>query len=149
MQAYSKRALPVLAWLNALSQKHGRKIPLRLVKGAYWDSEVKWSQQAGLDSYPVFTRKAGTDVSYLACAQYILSTENSFYPQFATHNAQTVFSIMQMAGERRDFEFQRLHGMGEVLYDLILEQYPGLWLSYLCTCWQSQRLTSLLSSSPT
>ncbi|WP_251359077.1 bifunctional proline dehydrogenase/L-glutamate gamma-semialdehyde dehydrogenase PutA [Kangiella sp. TOML190] len=126
VQAYSKRALPVLGWLDALSKKHQRRIPLRLVKGAYWDSEIKWSQQAGLASYPVFTRKAATDVSYLACAKFILNTESSFYPQFATHNAQTVFSIMQMAGERRDFEFQRLHGMGEVLYDLILKQYPGL-----------------------
>ncbi len=126
VQAYSKRALPVLGWLNALAQKHDRRIPLRLVKGAYWDSEIKWSQQAGLTSYPVYTRKAATDVSYLACAKYILNTQSSFYPQFATHNAQTVFSIMQMAGERRDFEFQRLHGMGEVLYDLVLKQYPGL-----------------------
>lgn len=126
VQAYSKRALPVLGWLHALSQKHQRKIPLRLVKGAYWDSEVKWSQQAGLKSYPVYTRKAATDVSYLACAKFILDTENSFYPQFATHNAQTVFSIMEMAGNRRDFEFQRLHGMGEVLYDLILQKFKGL-----------------------
>lgn len=126
VQAYSKRALPVLGWLDALSKKHGRRIPLRLVKGAYWDSEIKWSQQAGLESYPVYTRKAGTDVSYLACAKFILSTQESFYAQFATHNAQTVFSIMNMAGDRRDFEFQRLHGMGEILYDLILEKFEGL-----------------------
>lgn len=126
VQAYSKRALPALGWLDALSRKHGRRIPIRLVKGAYWDSEIKWSQQAGLSNYPVFTRKAGTDVSYLACARFIMSTHNSFYPQFATHNAQTVFSIMEMAGERRDFEFQRLHGMGEILYDKVLERYPGL-----------------------
>ncbi len=126
VQAYSKRALPVLCWLNALSQQVGRKIPLRLVKGAYWDSEIKWTQQAGLDAYPVYTRKAATDVSYLACARYILSTQGSFFPQFATHNAQTVMNILHWAGDRRDFEFQRLHGMGEQLYDLVLKQHAGL-----------------------
>ncbi|AOE49160.1 bifunctional proline dehydrogenase/L-glutamate gamma-semialdehyde dehydrogenase PutA [Kangiella sediminilitoris] len=126
VQAYSKRALPVLGWLNALSKKHGRRIPLRLVKGAYWDSEIKWSQQGGYSSYPVFTRKCGTDVSYLACANYLLNADGKFYPQFATHNAQTVFSIMNMAGTSRDFEFQRLHGMGEALYDMVLNQYPDL-----------------------
>ncbi|MEE4246123.1 MAG: bifunctional proline dehydrogenase/L-glutamate gamma-semialdehyde dehydrogenase PutA [Kangiellaceae bacterium] len=126
VQAYSKRALPVLCWLNALSQDVGRIIPLRLVKGAYWDSEIKWSQQAGIDAYPVYTRKAATDVSYLACARYILSTEGSFYAQFATHNAQTAMNILHWAGDRRDFEFQRLHGMGEELYNLVLEQYAGI-----------------------
>jgi RHH-type proline utilization regulon transcriptional repressor/proline dehydrogenase/delta 1-pyrroline-5-carboxylate dehydrogenase len=126
VQAYSKRALPVLGWLNGLSQKHGRRIPLRLVKGAYWDQEVKWSQQGGYSSYPVFTRKCGTDVSYLACAKYLLKSQDAFYPQFATHNAQTVYSILDMADGNRDFEFQRLHGMGESLYDLILKQYPDL-----------------------
>ena len=126
VQAYSKRALPVLAWLNTLSKTYNKQIPLRLVKGAYWDSEIKWSQQAGLESYPVFTRKAATDVSYLAAAKFILSCGENFYPQFATHNAQTVFSIMNMAADRRDFEFQRLHGMGEILYDMILKKYPGL-----------------------
>ncbi len=125
VQAYSKRALPVLGWLNALAQKHGRRIPVRLVKGAYWDSEIKWSQQAGVESYPVFTRKAATDVSYLACARYMFSCDGTFYPQFATHNAQTVLSIMHMAGDRSDFEFQRLHGMGEVLYDLFLKEHPN------------------------
>jgi RHH-type proline utilization regulon transcriptional repressor/proline dehydrogenase/delta 1-pyrroline-5-carboxylate dehydrogenase len=126
VQAYSKRAMPVLCWLNALAKEVGRRIPLRLVKGAYWDSEIKWSQQAGIAGYPVYTRKAATDVSYLACARYILSTEGSFYPQFATHNAQTVMNILHWAGGRRDFEFQRLHGMGEQLYNLVLEQNPGL-----------------------
>ncbi len=126
VQAYSKRAMPVLCWLNALSQEVGRRIPLRLVKGAYWDSEIKWCQQAGIAAYPVYTRKAATDVSYLACARYILSTQNSFYPQFATHNAQTVMNILHWAGNRRDFEFQRLHGMGEQLYNLVLEQNPGI-----------------------
>lgn len=126
VQAYSKRALPVLYWLHQLASECGRVIPLRLVKGAYWDSEIKWAQQGGYNGYPVFTRKAATDVSYLACAKFLLSTKNSFYPQFATHNAQTVMSIMHMAGERRDFEFQRLHGMGEALYQLFLKNNPDV-----------------------
>jgi len=126
VQTYTKRALPVLCWLNKLAKECGRQIPLRLVKGAYWDSEIKWSQQGGHSGYPVFTRKSATDVSYLACARYILSTKGTFYPQFATHNAQTVVAIMRMAGNNRNFEFQRLHGMGEALYDLFLEQNPDV-----------------------
>ncbi|WMC11019.1 bifunctional proline dehydrogenase/L-glutamate gamma-semialdehyde dehydrogenase PutA [Oceanimonas pelagia] len=127
VQAYSKRALPVLCWLTALAREQGDEIPLRLVKGAYWDSEIKHSQQAGLDGYPVYTRKAGTDVAYLVCARYLLSaaTEGAIYPQFATHNAHTVVAVLNMAGERR-FEFQRLHGMGEELYDAVLTENPGL-----------------------
>ncbi|SHI22911.1 bifunctional proline dehydrogenase/L-glutamate gamma-semialdehyde dehydrogenase PutA [Ferrimonas marina] len=126
VQAYSKRALPVLVWINALASEQGDLIPVRLVKGAYWDSEIKWCQQAGTDGYPVFTRKAGTDASYLACARYLLSdqTQGQIYPQFATHNAQTVASIQQFAGQRH-FEFQRLHGMGQELYDTLLGQQPG------------------------
>lgn len=125
VQAYSKRALPVLCWLTALAKEQGDEIPLRLVKGAYWDSEIKHSQQAGLDGYPVYTRKAGTDVAYLVCARYLLSdaTDGAIYPQFATHNAHTVVAILNMAGERR-FEFQRLHGMGEELYDAVLAENP-------------------------
>ncbi|WP_028116037.1 bifunctional proline dehydrogenase/L-glutamate gamma-semialdehyde dehydrogenase PutA [Ferrimonas senticii] len=125
VQAYSKRALPVLCWINALAAEQGDLIPVRLVKGAYWDSEIKWCQQAGSDNYPVFTRKAGTDISYLACARYLLSplTTGNIYPQFATHNAQTVASIEAMAGSR-DYEFQRLHGMGQELYDTLLTQAP-------------------------
>ncbi|WP_116475153.1 bifunctional proline dehydrogenase/L-glutamate gamma-semialdehyde dehydrogenase PutA [Zobellella maritima] len=127
IQAYSKRALPVLCWLTALSRSQGDEIPVRLVKGAYWDSEIKLCQQAGIDGYPVYTRKAGTDVSYLACARYLLSdaTKGAIYPQFATHNAHTVVSVMAMAGERK-FEFQRLHGMGEELYNTVLNENPGL-----------------------
>ena len=118
VQAYSKRALPVLMWLNKLAEAQGDEIPLRLVKGAYWDTEIKLSQQEGIEGYPVFTRKAGTDVSYLACAQYLLSdkTKGNIYPQFASHNAHTVTEITAMA-KGRDFEFQRLHGMGKALYD--------------------------------
>ncbi|RMH39939.1 MAG: bifunctional proline dehydrogenase/L-glutamate gamma-semialdehyde dehydrogenase PutA [Gammaproteobacteria bacterium] len=122
VQAYSKRALPVLGWAAALAQDLGIRMPVRLVKGAYWDSEIKWSQQRGLAGYPLFTRKAGTDVSYLACARYLFSVMDRIYPQFATHNAHTIASILEMAKDHRDFEFQRLHGMGEALYDLVLAE---------------------------
>lgn len=93
------------------------------MKGAYWDSELKWAQQAGEAAYPLYTRKAGTDVSYLACARYLLSdaTRGAIYPQFASHNAQTVAAISDMAGDR-NHEFQRLHGMGQELYDTILSE---------------------------
>jgi len=126
VQTYSKQALPVLYWLNHLAKKHDRRIPLRLVKGAYWDSEIKKAQQLGISTYPVLTHKAATDVSYLACARYIFNCEQRFYPQFATHNAQTAISLLEMAGDRRDFEFQRLHGMGEALFEFLLRQYPQL-----------------------
>ncbi|QBF82554.1 bifunctional proline dehydrogenase/L-glutamate gamma-semialdehyde dehydrogenase PutA [Shewanella maritima] len=123
VQAYSKRALPVLCWINRLAKEQGDEIPLRLVKGAYWDSELKWAQQAGEGGYPLYTRKAGTDASYLACARFLLSdaTTGNIYPQFATHNAQTVASISAMANGR-NYEFQRLHGMGEELYDTMLAE---------------------------
>ncbi len=128
VQAYSKRALPVLMWTTQLAKSQGDLIPLRLVKGAYWDSEIKWSQERGLDSYPVFTRKASTDVSYLACAKYLLSehTQGAIYPQFATHNAHTLVCIAQMAPKARAFEFQRLHGMGDELYNTVLSQDKSL-----------------------
>ncbi|WP_163834833.1 bifunctional proline dehydrogenase/L-glutamate gamma-semialdehyde dehydrogenase PutA [Spartinivicinus ruber] len=121
VQAYSKRALPVLCWLNGLAAQQGDMIPLRLVKGAYWDSEVKLCQQLGTTGYPVFTRKEATDVSYLACAQFLLSdaTKGNIYPQFASHNAHTVASILAMA-KGREYEFQRLHGMGDGLYKTVL-----------------------------
>jgi RHH-type proline utilization regulon transcriptional repressor/proline dehydrogenase/delta 1-pyrroline-5-carboxylate dehydrogenase len=99
----------------------GRRIPVRLVKGAYWDTEIKHAQEQGLASYPVFTRKAHTDVSYLACARQALGAGAALYPQFATHNAHTLASILHYAGSRRDFEFQRLHGMGEELYAEIID----------------------------
>ena len=121
VQAYSKRALPVLCWLNALSRERGTPIPVRLVKGAYWDSEIKLSQQGGYGDYPVYTRKEATDVAYLACAHFLLRApvRGNLVPQFASHNAQTVTEIAVMAETtgQRDFEFQRLHGMGESLYE--------------------------------
>ena len=124
VQAYSKRALPVLCWLAALARQQGDLIPLRLVKGAYWDSEIKHAQQLGLAGYPVFTRKEGTDVSYLACARFLLSDHlrGVLYPQFASHNAHTVASIISMA-THDEFEFQRLHGMGDALYNTVIERY--------------------------
>ena len=115
VQAYAKSALPALRRLAVLSTSAGRKLPVRLVKGAYWDSEIKWAQERGLVDYPVFTRKANTDVSYLACARYLLSERSAFFPQFATHNAQTVAAIHTFAADA-PYEFQRLHGMGEALY---------------------------------
>ncbi|MGI2260712.1 bifunctional proline dehydrogenase/L-glutamate gamma-semialdehyde dehydrogenase PutA [Shewanella sp. GXUN23E] len=122
VQAYSKRCLPVLLWLTRLARNQGDEIPVRLVKGAYWDSEIKWAQMAGEGGYPLYTRKAATDVSYLACARYLLSdaTRGAIYPQFASHNAQTVASIVDMA-KGRNYEFQRLHGMGQELYDTFLK----------------------------
>lgn len=116
VQAYQKRASAVLDWLAAVGRREGRRIPLRLVKGAYWDSEIKRAQVQGLAGYPVYTRKAATDVSYLACARRLFAAQDAFYPQFATHNAHTVAYILELAGQSRDFEFQRLHGMGEALY---------------------------------
>ncbi|MBT7647957.1 MAG: bifunctional proline dehydrogenase/L-glutamate gamma-semialdehyde dehydrogenase PutA, partial [Rhodospirillaceae bacterium] len=123
VQAYQKRAVHVIAWLDDLARQTRRRIPVRLVKGAYWDTEVKLAQEQGLEGYPVFTRKASTDVSYIACARVMLSNSRSFYPQFATHNAQTLASVMVLAGEgRNDFEFQRLHGMGQALYQRLVEE---------------------------
>ncbi|HMJ92786.1 MAG TPA: L-glutamate gamma-semialdehyde dehydrogenase [Allosphingosinicella sp.] len=119
VQAYGKRARPTLAWADALGAKTGRRIAVRLVKGAYWDSEIKHTQEGGLTDYPLFTRKAATDVSYLACAKDMLAAKNIF-PAFATHNALTVATILEWAGESRDFEFQRLHGMGEGLYEKLV-----------------------------
>ncbi len=116
VQAYLKRAPFAIDWLAALSARAGRRMPLRLVKGAYWDAEVKRAQVQGLAGYPVYTRKANTDVSYLACVARIFAAPRAFYPQFATHNAHTVATVLERAGGR-DFEFQRLHGMGEDLYE--------------------------------
>ncbi len=121
VQAYSKRALPVIDWLAVLARRQQRRIPVRLVKGAYWDTEIKRAQEQGLSDYPVFTRKAATDTSYLACARALLGAEEAIYPQFATHNAHTLSAIQVFAGGRKDFEYQRLHGMGEALYALYRE----------------------------
>ena len=119
VQAYQKRALAVIQWLAELAQSRQRSIPVRLVKGAYWDSEIKRAQENGLDGYPVFTRKSATDIHYLACAQYLIRHPDCFYPQFATHNAHTAVAIMHMARNHPGYEFQRLHGMGEALYQAI------------------------------
>ena len=116
VQAYQKRALKLVEWVVSLARDVGRRMPVRLVKGAYWDSEIKRAQERGLVGYPVFTRKASTDVSYLACARKLLASADVVYPQFATHNAHTLSSILEMAGENTEFEFQRLHGMGMDLY---------------------------------
>lgn len=127
IQAYSKRALPVLTWLTAIAAEQGDQIPVRLVKGAYWDAEIKLCQQKGFDGYPVYTRKEATDTSYLACAHYLLSdhARQWIFPQFATHNAHTIAAInalaMQTGAPASDFEFQRLHGMGDALYNRVIK----------------------------
>jgi RHH-type proline utilization regulon transcriptional repressor/proline dehydrogenase/delta 1-pyrroline-5-carboxylate dehydrogenase len=118
VQAYQKRAVHVIDWLIALAENTRQRWMVRLVKGAYWDSEIKLAQQLGLD-YPVFTRKAATDVSYLACAHRLLQAPSRIFPQFATHNVRTVATILELAGEQRAFEFQKLHGMGDRLYERI------------------------------
>ncbi len=115
VQAYQKRAPFVIDYLVDLARATGRRMPMRLVKGAYWDSEIKKAQMDGLAGYPVFTRKANTDVSYLACAARMLAATDALYPMFATHNAHTIAAIHRMAGGKT-FEFQRLHGMGDHLY---------------------------------
>jgi RHH-type proline utilization regulon transcriptional repressor/proline dehydrogenase/delta 1-pyrroline-5-carboxylate dehydrogenase len=119
VQAYGKRARAVIGWADALAQATGRRMNVRLVKGAYWDSEIKRTQEAGLSDYPLFTRKAATDVSYLACAHDMLAAKG-IAPAFASHNALTVATIVAWAGASRDFEFQRLHGMGEGLYERLV-----------------------------
>ncbi|MEE9320463.1 MAG: bifunctional proline dehydrogenase/L-glutamate gamma-semialdehyde dehydrogenase PutA [Granulosicoccus sp.] len=127
VQAYGRRSLPVIDWLLALSSRYKRKLMVRLVKGAYWDAEIKEAQVQGLRSFPVFTRKASTDLSYLVCARRLLDNTDRIYPQFATHNAHTVTAIQHMAASSRNgnglsigieqYEFQRLHGMGEALHE--------------------------------
>jgi len=117
VQAYGPRARHAIDWLYDLAGRLGRRIMVRLVKGAYWDTEIKRAQVLGLDGFPVFTRKAVTDVSYIACARRLLAMTDRIYPQFATHNAHTVAAVLHMAGGAGAFEFQRLHGMGESLYE--------------------------------
>ena len=125
VQAYQKRTPALIDWLADLARRHDRKLMIRLVKGAYWDTEIKLSQENGFDDYPVYTRKANTDVSYLACAARLLRAADWLYPQFATHNAQTLAHVMTLAGDRA-FECQRLHGMGEALYSAVRKQQPEL-----------------------
>ncbi len=122
LQAYQKRAFTAIDWLIDLAKQANRKLMIRLVKGAYWDTEIKLAQVEGL-GYPVFTRKCNTDVSYIACAQKLLNHQDHIYPMFATHNAQTVATILTL-GKDKKFEFQRLHGMGDSLYDKIITDGP-------------------------
>jgi RHH-type proline utilization regulon transcriptional repressor/proline dehydrogenase/delta 1-pyrroline-5-carboxylate dehydrogenase len=120
VQAYGRRAGAVIDWLHDLALRLDRRLMVRLVKGAYWDAEVKRAQVLGLASFPVFTRKQATDVSYIANARKLLGLTDRIYPQFATHNAHTVAAILDMGADRRSYEFQRLHGMGERLHDIVL-----------------------------
>ncbi len=124
VQGYGKRAAFVIDWLHALAEDLDRRIMVRLVKGAYWDAEIKRAQVEGLPGFPVFTRKAATDVSYIACAAQLLAKTDRIYPQFATHNAHTVAAILDIAdGRAAAFEFQRLHGMGEALHANVAKKY--------------------------
>jgi len=120
IQAYQKRAAPLVDWVIEAARAHRRKLMCRLVKGAYWDTEIKLAQVGGLTDYPVWTRKVATDVSYLACAKKMLAASDVIYPAFATHNANTIGQIKALA-HGREFEFQRLHGMGEELYAELAE----------------------------
>src|SRR5208283_1268890 len=123
IQAYGKRCPFVVDWLIDLARRANRRLMVRLVKGAYWDSEIKRAHVDGLDGFPVFTRKVHTDVCYLACARKLLAAPDAVYPQFATHNAQTLASVLTMAGPnfyRGQYEFQCLHGMGEPLYEEVV-----------------------------
>jgi RHH-type transcriptional regulator, proline utilization regulon repressor / proline dehydrogenase / delta 1-pyrroline-5-carboxylate dehydrogenase len=126
VQAYQKRAGAVIDWIAQAAQALDRRLMVRLVKGAYWDTEIKRAQERGLADYPVFTRKAMTDLCYLACMRKLLAARPRLYPQFATHNALTVASVIEDAGGSGDYEFQRLHGMGEALYEALLGEFPDL-----------------------
>ena len=123
VQSYSKRTLIVIDWLYALSSKYDRKIMVRLVKGAYWDTEIKISQSEGMLDFPVFTSKAATDISYLACASKLFEMTDYIFPQFATHNAHTIYSILKIAKKNKNYEFQRLHGMGESLFSQLMQNH--------------------------
>jgi RHH-type transcriptional regulator, proline utilization regulon repressor / proline dehydrogenase / delta 1-pyrroline-5-carboxylate dehydrogenase len=125
IQAYQKRAVPLCDWVAELARGHGRRFMVRLVKGAYWDTEIKAAQVAGLEDYPVFTRKVATDVSYIACAKRLLAAGDVLFPAFATHNANTIGVVKALAGSI-PFEFQRLHGMGEGLYEELAKLEAGI-----------------------
>ncbi|MCC1482193.1 bifunctional proline dehydrogenase/L-glutamate gamma-semialdehyde dehydrogenase PutA [Roseibaca sp. Y0-43] len=126
VQAYGPRAADTIDWLAAKAESLGRKLMVRLVKGAYWDTEIKRAQVMGLDGFPVLTQKPASDVNYIACARQLLRLRAQLYPQFATHNAHTVAAVLHMAAEMAvdpaDYEFQRLHGMGEALHDIVLKR---------------------------
>jgi RHH-type proline utilization regulon transcriptional repressor/proline dehydrogenase/delta 1-pyrroline-5-carboxylate dehydrogenase len=122
IQAYQKRSAAVIDRVADIAKRHGRRFMVRLVKGAYWDTEVKRAQERGLDGYPVFTRKAMTDLNYVACARQMLALRPHLYPQFATHNALTIATIAELAGGPEGYEFQRLHGMGEASYAALMAE---------------------------
>jgi RHH-type proline utilization regulon transcriptional repressor/proline dehydrogenase/delta 1-pyrroline-5-carboxylate dehydrogenase len=124
VQAYQKRAPAVIGWIEELAAAGNRRLTVRLVKGAYWDTEIKRAQERGLADYPVFTRKAMTDLCYMACVKKLLAARNRLFPQFATHNALTVAGVIEDAGGIDGFEFQRLYGMGEALYDALVAEFP-------------------------
>ncbi|HEX5462835.1 MAG TPA: bifunctional proline dehydrogenase/L-glutamate gamma-semialdehyde dehydrogenase PutA [Steroidobacteraceae bacterium] len=126
VQAYGRRAPLVLDWVAELARESGRRMSVRLVKGAYWDAEIKRAQERGLDSFPVYTSKAATDASYLLCARRLFRAPDAIYPQFATHNALTVAAVTAMAPEGAIYEFQRLHGMGQALYGVVRAEIPDL-----------------------
>jgi RHH-type transcriptional regulator, proline utilization regulon repressor / proline dehydrogenase / delta 1-pyrroline-5-carboxylate dehydrogenase len=125
VQAYQKRAPAVIDWVTDAARAHGRRVMVRLVKGAYWDTEVKRTQERGLADYPVFSRKAMTDLSYMVCVRKLLAARPAVYPQFATHNALTVAFAIEAAGGVTGYEFQRLYGMGDTLYEALLRAEPG------------------------
>jgi RHH-type proline utilization regulon transcriptional repressor/proline dehydrogenase/delta 1-pyrroline-5-carboxylate dehydrogenase len=125
VQAYGRRAPLVLKWVAQLARDTGRRMSVRLVKGAYWDSEIKRAQERGLTSFPVYTTKAATDVSYLQCVQLLFAAREVIYPQFATHNAYTVAAVLGLAAPDASYEFQRLHGMGDALYEAASAEIPA------------------------
>ena len=126
IQAYQKRAGAVIDWIAQAAESLDRRMMVRLVKGAYWDTEIKRAQERGLAGYPVFTRKAMTDLCYLDCARKLLALRPRLYPQFATHNALTIACVLEDAGDKTGFEFQRLHGMGDALYESLIANEPAL-----------------------
>lgn len=122
VQAYQKRAPAVIDWLHSMAKAHGVRITVRLVKGAYWDSEIKRAQERGLAQYPVYTRKEASDIAFLACARKLLDSRPRLFPQFGTHNALTLLAVKEMAGNSRDYEIQRLHGMGEDAHQKMMDE---------------------------
>ena len=148
VQAYQKRAAAVIDHVDELAAASNRRMMVRLVKGAYWDTEIKRAQERGLDDYPVFTRKAMTDLNYIACAQKLLTSRPRIFPQFATHNALTVATMLELAGDDDGFEFQRLHGMGEALYAHCEHGAPENRLPDLCAGRQPSRSAGLSGAPP-
>ena len=148
IQAYQKRAAAVIGYSDELARALNRRMMLRLVKGAYWDTEIKRAQERGLDDYPVFTRKAMTDLNYIACAQQLLALRPRIFPQFATHNALTVATVLELADGTSGFEFQRLHGMGEALYAQLERGSSRHRLSHLCAGRQPPRSAGLSGAAP-